>query len=79
MRRIMRPRRGLGMILNGNDWQSFVTHAFNALVVEIYVRDFDFGRQAVGFHRKAVIVRGDLDEAITEIFDRLVTAAMTKH
>ena len=79
MCRIMRPGRSLGMILNRNDWQSFVAHAFNALVVEVYVRDFDFGRQAVGFYRKAVIVRGDLDVAITEIFDRLVTAAMTKH
>ena len=56
-----------------------MTHAFNALVVEVYVRDFDLGRQAVGFHRKAVIVRGNLDVAIAEVFDWLVTAAMTKH
>ena len=79
MCRIMRPGRGLRMILNRNDWQSFVTHAFNALVVEVYVSDFDFGRQAVGFHRKAVVVRGNLDVTVAEVFDRLIAAAVPKH
>ena len=54
-------------------------HALDAVVVEIYVSDFDFGWQAVGLHRKAVIVRSNLDVAVAEILDRLIAAAMTKH
>ena len=54
-------------------------HAFDALVVEIEVRYFNFGWQAIRLHGKAMIVRSNFDAAIARVFDRLVTAAMTKH
>ena len=47
---------GFGMILNGNDRQRFMLHAFNALIVEIDVSDFDFGWQAISLNREAMIV-----------------------
>ena len=56
-----------------------MTHAFDATVVEVYVRDFDFGRQRVCLYGESVIVRSDLDVAITEIFYRLVATAMAEH
>ena len=53
-------------------------HAFDAAIVEIYMRDFDFRRQSFCLDRETVIVRSDLDMAILKIFDRLIAAAMTK-
>ena len=49
------------MILNAENRQSFVLQARDRLVVEINVRDFDFGGQARGIDGKTVIVRGDFD------------------
>ncbi len=40
--------RGFGVILDGDDGESLVPQAFDAVVVEVDVRDFDFGREAVG-------------------------------
>ena len=56
-----------------------MAHAFDALVVEVDMRDFDFGWQRVGFHREAVIVRSDFNVAVAKIFHWLIAAAMTKH
>ena len=75
---IVRTGRGLGVILDGNDGQRFVAHAFDALVVEIDVSDLDFSRQAVSPDREAVIVGSNLDVSIAKVFDRLIAAAMTK-
>jgi len=55
-----------------------VTHAFDAAIIEIYVRHFDFRRQAVGLHGKSVVVRSDFHMAIAEIHNGLITAAMSK-
>ena len=78
MLRIVRTRRGFRMVLNGHDGERFVAHAFDALVVEIDVSDFDFRRQAVALDRETVIVRSDLDVTVAKVFDGLVAAAMTK-
>ena len=40
--RIMRPRRGLRVILHGEQRQIPMPHAFQRLVVQIDVRQFDF-------------------------------------
>ena len=69
----------LRVILHRDDGQSLVTHAFDALVVEIYVRDLNLGRQRVGFHREAMIVRSDFHVAVAEILNGLVTATMSEH
>src|SRR5947209_7051340 len=53
---VVRAGGGFGMILNGNNWQRFVTHSFDAFVIEIYVSHFDFRRQTIGLHGKAVIM-----------------------
>src|SRR5256885_3468460 len=75
---VVRTGRRFGMILNRDDGQSRMAHALDTLVVEVDVRHFHFSGQAVGLHRKAVIVRGNLNVAAAKVFDRLATAAMTK-
>jgi len=79
MLRIVRAGCGFGVILDRDDGQRAVSHAFDTLVVEVDVRHFHFGRQAVGLHCKAVIMRGDLDVAVAKILDWLIAAAMTKY
>ena|SRR5260221_9404374 len=79
MLRIVRTGRRLGMVLNRDDRQRLVPHAFDALVVEIEVCHFNFGWQAIRLNGKAMIVRSNLDVPVARISDRLVTAAMTKH
>ena len=46
--------------------------AGDCLVVQIYVRYFDISRQRSSINRKTMVVRGDLDLAGLEIFDRLI-------
>lgn len=55
-----------------------MSHACDGVVVEVYVRDFDVGRQAVGIDSETVIVRSDLDLAGRKVFYRLVAAAMAE-
>ena len=78
MLRIVWTRRGFRMVLNRDDRQRLVPHAFDALVVEIEVRHFNFGWQAIRLNGKTMIVRSNLDVPVARISDRLVTAAMTK-
>ena len=49
--------RGFGMVLNRDHGQGAVTHALHTLIVEVDVRDFDFWRQSLGTHCKAMIVQ----------------------
>ena len=43
MLRVVWAGCGLGMVLDGDDRERFVAHAFNCSVVEINVRDLNFG------------------------------------
>ena len=52
--------------------------ARDGVVVEVDMRDLDISRQRITIDRKTVIVRGDLDLAGVEIFDRLIAAAMAE-
>ena len=61
VRGVVRPRRGLRVILNGEDGKLFMTKALDAIIVEVDVGDFDIRRQAFGAHREAVVMRRDLD------------------
>jgi hypothetical protein len=45
MLRVVRAGCGFGMVLDGDDRERLVAHAFDALVVEIDVRDLHFRRQ----------------------------------
>ena len=78
MSSVVRTGRSFRVILNGKDGQSFMLHSFAAIVVEIDVRNFDFGREALGDDRKSVIVRSDFNVSGAQIFDRLISAAMTE-
>ena len=58
---IVRAGRCFGMILHAEDRLAAVAEAFQRLVVQIDVREFDFVRvERIGIHREAVIVRRDL-------------------
>ena len=48
--------RGFGMVLNRDDGEDLMAHAFDAAVVEVDMRHLDFGRQAIGVDGEAVIV-----------------------
>ena len=56
-----------------------MAQAFDATVVEVDVRDFDFGGQTVRLYCEAMIMRSNLDVAVTKILDRLIAAAMSKN
>ena len=53
---VVRPRCAFRVVLDRDDRKRAMAHAFDAAVVEIDMRYFDFGRQAIGLHREAVIV-----------------------
>lgn len=78
MFRIVRAGCGFRVVLNRKDRQRAVTHAFDAVVVEIQVSDFDFGRQAFGCDCEAVIVRSDVYFTAVSFLDWLIPAAMSK-
>ena len=56
----------------------FVAHAFDRLVVEVDVGDFDFGRERIGIDCEAVVLRSDGNLPGAEILDRLVAAAVAE-
>src|ERR1035438_803333 len=77
--RIVRAGRGFGMILHAEDGLLAVAEAFEGLVVEIDVGDFDVVEvERIRVHGEAVIVRGDLDAAGELIAHRMVSAAMSE-
>ena len=78
MRGIVRAGCGFGVILHGDYWQRFVTHTFNAAIVEIDVGDFDLRGQAVRRDCKAMIVRSDFDFAVGGVLHWLVAASMSE-
>ena len=60
--RIMRPGRRFRMILHSEQRKIPVPHAFERLVVQIYVRQLDFAvGQRIRIDGEVVIVRRDLD------------------
>ena len=62
--RIVRPRRRFRVILHAERGVVAMAEAFERLIVEIHVRDFEFVEvERIGIDREAVIVRGDLDAA----------------
>ncbi len=56
-----------------------MSHALDALVIEIDVRDFYFAGKAAGFHGKAVIVRSDFHTALPQVLDWLIAAPMSEY
>ena len=76
---IVRPRRSLRMILHTEQRQVAVTQAFERLIIQINVRELDFGlRQRVGIDGEIVVMRGDLDFAGVELLDRMIAAVVSE-
>ena len=60
----MRPRRRFRVILDREERQIAVPHAFQRVVIQIHVSQFNFTlRQRIGIHSEIVIVSGDFDFA----------------
>src|SRR6476469_6289921 len=75
----MRTRRGLGMILHAEQRQIPVPHAFERVVVQINVGQFDFTlRQRIGIDSEVVVVRRNLDLPRVQLLHRMVSAVMSK-
>ncbi len=60
----MRAGGGFGVVLHAECVQVLHPQPFDHAIVQVHVRDFDVGGQAVGLHRKAVVVAADLNCAI---------------
>ena len=76
---IVRAGRGFRMVLDGENGQRFDAACLRrSWSLRLTCVTSSFGRQAVGLHREAVIVRSDLDVAVAQILDRLIAAAMTE-
>ncbi len=67
------------MILHAEQRQVAVAQAFERLVVQIHVRQFDFAlRQRVGIDGEVVVVRGDLDLAGVQLLHRMIAAVVSE-
>ena len=75
---IVRSGRSLGMILHAENRQLAVPHSFDRSVVQINVRDFDFRSAVISDRRQSRGSATYCDFAAAQIFDRLVSAAMTE-
>ncbi len=75
----MRAGRGLGVILHAEHGMAAVAEAFERLVVQIHVRDFELVEvERVGIDGEAVIVRRDFDFAGDLIQHRMIRAAVAE-
>ena len=77
--RVVGAGAGFGVILHAEQRQIAVAQAFECLVVQVHVREFDFGlRQRVGIDGEVVVVGGDLDLAGVELFDGMIAAVVSE-
>ena len=77
--RIMRTRRSLRMVLHTKQRQIPVPHAFQRVVVQINVRQFDFTlRQRIRIDGEIMVVRRDLDLPRVQLLHRMISAVMSK-
>ena len=66
------------MILHAKRGHVFAADAFDRLIVQIDVRDFNALRQRIGLQRKTVVLRSDLDATGVTIQHRLIGSAMSE-
>src|SRR5580693_105259 len=77
--RVMRPWRGLGMILHTEQWQVPVTQAFESRVVQVDVRQLNFTlRQRIRIHREVMVMRRNLDLAALQLLHWMIPAVVPK-
>ena len=77
---VMRPGRGLGVVLDSKNGVFLVSDAFYGAVIEVTVRDLKpfCARNVTSFapDREPVVLRGDKHLPGLEIPNRMITAAM---
>src|SRR5581483_6533181 len=77
--RIMRVGAGFRMILHAEQRQVAMAQTFERRVVQVHVRQLDFGlRQRVGIYREVVVVRSDLDLARVQLLHRMIAAVVAE-
>ena len=77
--RVMRARRRLGVVLDAEEREVAVEQAFERLVVQVHVGEFDFAlRERVGIDGEIVVVGGDLDLAGVQLLDRMIAAVVSE-
>jgi hypothetical protein len=77
--RVVRPRRGFGVVLHAEERQRFVAQAFKRLVVQVNVGQLNFvGIDRVGIDGEVVVVGRDLDLAGGVVLDRVVAAVVAE-
>ena len=77
--RVVGAGAGFGVILHAEQRQIAVAQAFECLVVQVHVREFDFGlRQRVGIDGEVVVVGGDLDFAGVQLLHRMIAAVVSE-
>src|SRR6266849_11131246 len=77
--RVVRPWRGLGVVLHGEDRQLPMPHALGGAVVEVHVGFDEPGLlHRPGIHAEAVVLRGDLDAPGLEVLHGMVGAVVAE-
>ena len=67
------------MVLNRVDWQFFVRHAFDRIVVQVDHCHVQAGAcQGIGVHRVAMVLARDVDAAGNEVFYRMVRSPVAE-
>ncbi|MEY3457592.1 MAG: hypothetical protein RL215_749 [Planctomycetota bacterium] len=75
---VVRAGSGFRVVLDTEDWQSFMSDTFNGLVVEVDMSDFDIVREAGDIHGEAMILRSNFDAAGAFIEHGLICAAVSE-
>src|SRR5579872_1389910 len=75
--RVVGTGTGFRVILHAEERQVLVPQAFQCVVVQIHVREFDFARgQRIRIDGEVVVVRRDLDFAAVQLLHRMIAAVM---
>ena len=76
----MWSRRGLRVILHGEEWELAVAYPFDSAVIQVQMCDLEVGRArnffGVSNHCKAMVLRRDEDLVRAKIPNRMIAAAM---
>src|SRR5580692_7688570 len=77
--RVMRPWRGLRVILHAEQRQVPVPQAFESRVVQVDVRQLNFTfRQRIRIDREVVVMRCDLDLTALQLLYRMIPTVVAK-
>jgi len=77
--RVVRAGGSFGVVLDAEERQRFVAQAFERLIIQVDVGEFNFvGVDGVGIDGEVVVVGGDLDLAGGVVADGVVAAVMAE-